>query len=544
MTMKKSYLNGMSIVMTTFKSTNTFIFFSKLFSDENLTKKAYMNALAATLDYGARLITGFVVTPFLVSGLGDTLYGVWRTLGNLTGYISAASGRPSQALKFTTANLQSSTDYEEKRRNVASALIVWVFFLPLLSVLGGVVVWFAPIWIKNLAPGLYGIVRVAAGLLVVDMIATTLTVLPQSVLEGENLGYKRMGLSATLIFVGAGSAMLALYLNTGLVGVSVAELSTTLLTGLFFLWVVRSYVPWFGIARPSKQMVRQFFGLSSWFLIWRLVTQLMTASDLIILGTFASVQLVTIYSLTKYAPETLINIVAIVVFGSSPGLGGIIGSGDLKKAARVRSEIMLLTWLVTVIVGSTILLWNRSFIRLWVGPERYAGSMENFLILLLITQFVLIRNDANIIDLTLDLSRKVLLGLFSAVVSVVSAALLVGYFKTGIIGVILGLMAGRSILSVAYPFLIGKFFSISLYSQVKGALRPALVTIPLFYFATKLESFLSTSTSFEVSWVGLFFLVAITTGAVSLLAFFLGLSRDQQIRIFQRVRLVISTGSR
>jgi len=534
----------MSSVMTTFKSTNISIFFSKLFSDDNLTKKAYMNALAATLDYGARLITGFIVTPFLVSGLGDTLYGVWRTLGNLTGYISAASGRPSQALKFTTAKQQSSTDYEEKRRNVTSALIVWVFFLPLLAVLGGVVVWFAPIWIKDLPLRLYRIVRGAAGLLVIDMIATTLTVLPQSVLEGENLGYKRMGLSATLVFVGAGSAMLALYLNTGLIGVSVAELSTTLLTGLFFLWVVRNYVPWFGIAKPSKHMVRQFFGLSGWFLIWRLVTQLKTASDLIILGTFASVHLVTIYSLTKYAPETLINIVAIVVFGSSPGLGGIIGSGDLKKAARVRSEIMLLTWLVTVIVGSTILLWNRSFIRLWVGPERYAGSTENLLILLLITQFVLIRNDANIIDLTLDLSRKVLLGLLSAVLSVGTAALLVGYFNAGIMGVILGLMAGRSILSVAYPFLIGKFFSISFISQVKGALRPALVTVLFFYVATQFERFLNTSISFEASWVGLFFLVLITAGAVSLLAIFLGLSRDQQARIFQRVRLVISTGSR
>jgi len=529
--------------MSTFKSTNTFLFFSKLFSDENLTKKASMNVLAATLDYGVRLITGFIVTPFLVSGLGDILYGVWRTLGNLTGYISAASGRPSQALKFTIASLQSSTDYEEKRRNFASALIVWVLFLPILSALGGVVIWFAPIWVKDLPLGLYGIVRAAAGLLVVDMIATALTALPPSILEGENLGYKRMGLSAMLVVVGAGSAILALRLGTGLVGVSVAELSTTLLTGLFFLWVLRSYVPWFGLSRPSKQMVRNFFGLSGWFLVWRLVTQLMTASDLIILGMFASAPLVTVYSLTKYAPETLINIVAIVAFGSSPGLGGIIGSGDLKKAARVRGEIMLLTWLITVIVGSTILLWNQSFIRLWVGPERYAGSTQNFLILVMIVQFVLIRNDANIIDLTLDLSHKVLLGLLSAIFSVVTAVVLVGTFKAGIMGLIVGLIAGRSILSVAYPFLIGRSFGVSLSSQLKAALRPVLITLFLFSLAAGLEGFLS-GISFQASWIGLILGVAITMAGVSLLAFFLGLSRDQQVRIAQRIRLVISTGAR
>lgn len=530
--------------MSTFKSTNTFLFFSRLFSDENLTKKASMNVLAAALDYGVRLITGFIATPFLVSGLGDILYGVWRTLGNLTGYISAASGRPSQALKFTIASLQSSSDYEKKRRNVASALIVWVLFLPILSALGGVVVWFAPIWVKDLPLRLYGIVRAAAALLVLDMITTTLTVIPQSILEGENLGYKRMGMSTMLVIVGAGSAILALRLNTGLVGVAVAELSTTLLTGLFFLWVLRTYIPWVGIAHPSKEMMRQFLGLSGWFLIWRLVTQLMTASDLIILGMFASAPLVTVYSLTKYAPETMINIVAIVAFGSSPGLGGIIGSGDLKKAARVRGEIMLLTWLITVVVGSTILFWNETFVRLWVGPARYAGSAENLLILVMIVQFVLIRNDANIIDLTLDLSHKVLLGLFSAILSVVSAVLLVGHFKAGIMGLALGLIVGRLILSVTYPFLIGRSLKISLRSQFIGALRPAVLTIMLFSFATVLEHFLTSSISFQVSWLGLFFGVPITVIVVSIMAFFFGLTRDQQVRIFQRIRLVIPIGSR
>lgn len=526
--------------MITQKLTKNFVSLSRLFSDENLTKKAYMNALAAGLDYAARLITGFIVTPILVAGLGDTLYGVWKTLGNLTGYISAASGRPTQALKFTTANLQNSTDYEEKRRYVASAVIVWVLFLPLLATLGGIVAWFAPTWIKGLPLSAYGIVRLAAGLLMVDMIATAITLLPQAVLEGENLAYKRMGLSAMLVFVGAGLAVLALYLNTGLVGVSVAELSTTLLTGIFFLWVVRSYVPWFGVSRPSKQKVTSFFGLSGWFLIWRLVMQLMTASDLIILGMLGSAKLVTTYSLTKYAPETLINIIAIVVFGSTPGLGGIIGSGDLKKAARLRGEIMLLTWLLSIILGSTILVWNHTFINIWVGPERFAGSLQNFLILVLITQFVLIRNDANIIDLTLKLSRKTILGLISALLSVIAAVVMVGFFKTGILGLIIGLIIGRSVLSLAYPLEIGRFLGVSISSQLKGALRPLLVTAIFFSLATLIDSYLSRAPSFSISWMSFFFMAAMTTVITTPLAFFTGLTRDQQERIIERVRLVIS----
>ena len=218
--------------MTTLKTAGNLKFISRLLSGENLTQKAYLNALAAALDYGARIVSGFIITPFLVAGLGDVVYGIWRTLGGLIGYLSAATGRPSQALKFTIANMQGSTDYDEKRRNVASAILVWFLFLPLLIVLGGVLVWFAPIWINDIPVGLYWIVRLTAGLLVVQMILTTLTYLPQSVLEGENLGYKRIGLSAALVFVGAGLMILALRLNSGLVGVAMASLATALLSGL------------------------------------------------------------------------------------------------------------------------------------------------------------------------------------------------------------------------------------------------------------------------------------------------------------------------
>jgi hypothetical protein len=64
----------------------------------------------------------------------------------------------------------------------------------------------------------------------------------------------------------------------------------------------------------------------------------MLASDVVLLGLLGSVESVTSYSLTKYAPETLISVVAIMFFGVIPGLGGIIGSGDFKKAASIRGE--------------------------------------------------------------------------------------------------------------------------------------------------------------------------------------------------------------
>ena len=279
--------------------------------------------------------------------------------------------------------------------------------------------------------------------------------------------------------------------------------------------------------------MRHFFGLSGWFLAWRLVMQLIMSSDVIVLGVLVSVEMVTTYTLTKYAPETLISLVATVAFGIAPGLGGIIGSGNLHKAARVRSEIMMGTWLISTVVGTTILLWSRSLMALWVGAEYYAGPLPTLLIMLMMTQLVLIRNDSNVIDLTLNLRSKVLSGLLSAAISLLVAGILVGPLDMGIGGLCLGFMAGRSILSIGYPWFVGRALGIPLRSQLRSAPRPALVLIVLFAVATAGGGSLAVN-----SWIGLMISGGVTLIAVSVLAFYAGLTGDQRKRVLQRARQV------
>ena len=119
-----------------------------ILSGDNLTKKAYLNAFTAILDYGATLVVGFLITPLMVAGLGDYSYGLWQLLNRLVGYLTPASGRPAQALKWTLANQQASNDYDLKRRQIGNTIVVWLIFLPIMIVTGAVLVWLAPYWLK------------------------------------------------------------------------------------------------------------------------------------------------------------------------------------------------------------------------------------------------------------------------------------------------------------------------------------------------------------------------------------------------------------
>jgi O-antigen/teichoic acid export membrane protein len=306
------------------------------------------------------------------------------------------------------------------------------------------------------------------------------------------------------------------------------------MTATVFFIIVRSYVKWFGIAKPMFVAVREFLGLSWWFLAWTLVLQLLKAGDVVVLGIFDSAELVTHYSLTRYIPETIIGVVAIVVFGITPGLGGMIGKGELAKALRVRGELMIFTWLIVTVFGATMLLWNQSFVQLWVGGEYYVGTISNLLIILMVSQFAFIRNDANIIDLTLDLRTKVLIGLLAAGFSAGASGILVGVYKLGIVGLTLGFIAGQLILSIGYPLIVGRFFSVSIYSQLRGFLRPACVTILLFVPLTVLGDYLAVNT-----WLSLVLSAALTVGLLSLLAFYFGVTGEQRKSLVNRIRKVL-----
>jgi hypothetical protein len=275
---------------------------------------------------------------------------------------------------------------------------------------------------------------------------------------------------------------------------------------------------------------------------WNLVTSLLLASDVVVLGLLNSIESVTNYTLTKYVPETLLGVIIIIVFGVMPGLGSIIGTGDHQKAVRLRGEINSFIWLVATAFGASILIWNKVFIGLWVGAEHYAGSLPNLLIVMAAMQLAFIRSDGNIIDLTLRMGQKVLLGFFSVTVSILAASILVGYFNLGVVGLCLGMMGGRLIISIGYPILIGRFLNVSISSQLNGMFRPVFVTLLLFSTTVFLDGLIPIS--LEAGFKGwlIFIISAGTTGVLILLiSFYLGLSGGQRRNMVHRFRAAITT---
>jgi hypothetical protein len=216
----------------------------------------------------------------------------------------------------------------------------------------------------------------------------------------------------------------------------------------------------------------------------------------------------------------------------TPGLGQVIGRGQFAKAAALRGEMLALSWLSSAVCGSTILLWNRSLLHLWVGPENYAGPWANLLIVLMMAQTVFIRGDAFVIDATLRLRERVLVSGAAAALSIGLAVTLIP--ALGISGLCLGVIAGRLTQSVAYPFLLSACLNqphaYGLRHIARAGSAGGLLFAGSLFFGEQILA---------KSWIECAFGVGVSVIVLTGVAFYGGLSSNFRVAVLGRLRMVM-----
>src|SRR5258706_8848842 len=180
---------------------------------------------------------------------------------------------------------------------------------------------------------------------------------------------------------------------------------------------------------------------SVWLAVGDLIAKLLVASDVVILGAVLSPAAATPYVLTGYASRTGVGILALATLGAMPGLGALLGQGHKERATAMRAELLWLTWLAATVLGVAMLMWNRSFVRLWGGAEQYAGLVPNVLLVVATVQTAFIRCDSYIIDASLRPKLRVVVGAVTAALTIAACVVLTRAY--GVVGLCAGVVAGR-----------------------------------------------------------------------------------------------------
>jgi O-antigen/teichoic acid export membrane protein len=467
---------------------------------ENLTQRAYLNSLSGIIDYAGIQLTGFFVSPYLVAGLGSAMFGVWQMLSQITGYAKLADTRATQVLKWNIAKKRDTASPEELRSDVTTALVVSIFILPFILIIGGIISWYVP-YITKVEAAYVNLTRITCSLLILSLVISRIFDLFESTLGGMNLGYKRMGFRATIVVIGGALKVWVITQGYGLIALSLIQVLIALITGITFYFIVKKQVGWFGFGTTTKANIVAYSQLSGWLMAFTGSKMFLMSSDKIVLGYLIGTVFVTQYTLTMFTSVAIQGIILALISGITPGIGKLFGNQDFEKVKKVRKLINNLAWLFAVSTGVAVLLFNKSFIQLWIGPNQYAGLYENFFILLISIQSIFFQIDGFIINVTLDLKMKFILSAIAALVTLLLAFLLVEQYQ--IAGLCLSILAGRLVLTIGYPVILKKRMQDTSSLLSGGVLQPIVMAGFFLVLAAYVSQWISIANWFLLGAAGL-----------------------------------------
>jgi O-antigen/teichoic acid export membrane protein len=358
----------------------------------------------------------------------------------------------------------------------------------------------------------------------------------EAVLRGMNLGYKRMGFRAVIIICGGALKILVITQGFGLIGLSIVQILVALVTGLTFYFIVKRSVGWFGFGKTNFKKVAYFTKLSGWNMANTASDTLLTESDKVLLGFVATPVLVSSYALTMFLPLAIQGLIFRVIIGTIPGIGKLLGLKEYSKIGKVWGNMNDFIFLLTTASGVTIILFNNSFLKVWVGDGHFAGNMANALIMIMTIQDTFIKHDGYIIGATLDLKKKVYLTIISSLIFFVLGFVLIK--NLGITGLCISILVGKFSLFIGQrKVLRSKIQYKSIVSFLKR-IQPLLISVGMLGAACYLSTFVKT-----VGLIKMIGLVPFTFILSFVLFSVLGLrkqKRDELLQIISSIKFLKS----
>jgi hypothetical protein len=247
-------------------------------------------------------------------------------------------------------------------------------------------------------------------------------------------------------------------------------------------------------------------------------------SEIIFLSILIDPATVSKYIFTSYVAVTGILISAIITSSFNPGLGALIGNKEFKPSQAIVGNLREFVISLGVLIGASMLLMNRSFVGLWAGEEQYLGDITNLFMVLIMVQLVLIRNEAFLIDLSLDIKTKVLLGGLSVSISSLLAIIGYMYVYPSIITIFAGIFLGRSMLLIIFPIMVNKMIHQAESTAVPyGLIVNSTIILVLSFLVGELQTF--------ITWHELFILGSLEISITLFLIYILLLSEKNKLNI-------------
>ena len=348
----------------------------------SIVRHVFLSSLSNYIGKLVNLGLWFVLTPFILSQLGDRAYGLWALVGSVAAYGFLFNIGITDAVTKYVAEYHAKG--EDARTHDLIATGLWVN-----TCLGLLV-----IAISVLLAPLFSVIfnttateqSTAIWLFLLVGVGVAITI-PCGIAPAVLRGLQRFDLlnliGVTATIVTAAATVIVLLLGGGLIGLAIVGIAVTILIQLISIWVTYRIAPElrFGWHGASRSNLRILISYSSSLFFMNLGGYLESRSNEIVIGGFLPVSYVTPYNLARRLsalPQTLTEQFLTLLLPMASEIHSKNDSARLRSLYIISTRVTLAIFLP---IGMILIVLAKPILTVWVG---IAYADYSYLILILV----------------------------------------------------------------------------------------------------------------------------------------------------------------
>jgi O-antigen/teichoic acid export membrane protein len=350
--------------------------------------------LAAIITY-ASVFLGVIIslgsTPFIVSTLGKSEYGLFSLVNSIIAYIVLLDlGFGSAVIRFNAKYI--SENNSTGQRNINGMFLLLFSAIGLVSLIASVILVFnfSSIF-SSLSESELSILKTIFIIAAINVaVSFPLNIFSSIITAYERFVYLKV---INLIRVVLSPAMMVLVLlfdfrSTGMVTVAlVLNLTIGVINVVFCRTKLNLTVRFTGF---DTKLFKEIFSYSSYILLSSIAFQIYTNADPLIIGMFLGATPIAIFAIAAQLNTYILNFSNVLASFYLPKLTKMIVKGADQAALML--ELVKIGRIQALIVGyivSGFVLFGQSFILIWLGPDyKYAYTVALIIIIPQITSIV------------------------------------------------------------------------------------------------------------------------------------------------------------
>lgn len=501
--------------------------------EKSLSKRALKTFSSQILAQVAGLIAGLLFTPIIIRGLQAEMYGAWSMIQKSTGFLGFTNLNSMAIIKLQLGVRQHSSDVSEKRRYLGANMVQWFVLLPFMLLFVGLLGYYGPRFIPTTGNYEWSI-RWTLLIMGTSVPLRQLLSLPGGVLAGQNLSYKAMGLNAFVLLFSSSLNVAGVLMGYGIVTLAFTTIIGIILTSALQLYVAKKAINWFGIEKPKCSELQNNLKLSILGSLTSVSGLLLTDADTIVIGMVFGPAIAAVYATTGALVRFSVAPVQQLLGSGNPGISYLAGKKEWNKIIRLRIEQYQMALMCLTSVGVVIIVFNESFLRLWVGEGFYGGPSLTLALVVMAILKQLVNVDAIPLDAVLQLKPKLMVMSFFGVMSLPFGYLLL---KTiGLAGYSFSLIFCYIGILGRFQFLLRKFNNIPIRPHLRANLRSFMVTVTFLAGAVLLQQCTNIG---HLNWFVLISHSGMLSMFTGLIFFYVGISYDTRLSLKARARSFI-----